>query len=96
MCVSLLISFWASWKFASSRFKLFFFLLSSLVSIILFAAVCSLLSVLLQAQGHLILISMRQRIWMAISGIIAMAYVEMWRLPEIIAEQRERLRNRSQ
>ncbi len=96
MSVSLLLSFLASLEFTGPRLSLLFFLLVCLASIVLFVVFGGLISVLLPDQSHLILAGLRQEKWTALAGIVVMAWFGMWRLPQIIAEQRERRGDQSQ
>ena len=96
MSASMLLSFSASRKFTASRLRLFFFLVASVVGVVLFPVLCGLLTVFLPDQRQSILAAVREETWAAICVVVAMAWFGMWRMPEIIAEQSERRRDRSQ
>ena len=91
--VSVLLSFWASHKFNGSRVRLLCFFIVALVSIFLFFALGGLLSILFPDQADLILTSIRQQTWSAITVIVVMAWFGMWRMPAIISEANERRRD---
>jgi hypothetical protein len=95
MSVSTLLSIWASWKSTSSRLKVFFFLVASLVGVILVPILGGLLIVLFPDQRQSILAAARGEAWTAICLIVAMAWFGMWRFPQLIAEQSERRRDQS-
>src|SRR5438132_6578824 len=86
MVVSLSISFWAGRRFESFWPKIVFFLIASIAGIFLFLFSAGIWAGTAPAQEHLIYLAFRKQFWVAVGGVVAMAYVGAWRLPRIISD----------
>jgi hypothetical protein len=84
MTVTLFISFLGGRRYSTFWPKFLFFLVASLIGIILFPFFNGLLQGAIPQQEHLIDSAFRKQAWAVIGEVVAMAYFGAWRLQQVI------------
>jgi hypothetical protein len=87
-CASVLVAFsialWAGFRFASSLPKIAFLVVACLIGIMLFLIVSALLATVMPVDAYLLHTAVRKQALIVTVGVIAAAYVGIWRVRRIV------------